>query len=75
MPEEVAVYCPLCGWETEYFPEEDRPNGLLFAYLAAASVYRDHFDDEHRPLPVKKIRSQIDTTEVVRLGPSDEGED
>jgi len=48
--DEVAVGCPLCGWESHRIVVGGAPNAAWRCYDRLATEYREHFDRTHRPL-------------------------
>ena len=53
--ERVKLRCPLCSWESGEVDVKDEINGVWHALQEAGKVWHPHFDNAHKPAPVRVL--------------------
>jgi hypothetical protein len=55
LPDRVKLRCPLCPWESEEVTVKNGPNGVWYACQEAGKKWHPHFDNTHKPAPVRVL--------------------
>ena len=51
----VALACPACDWRSLESVVLEQVNGAWFAYQAISDQWHRHWQDEHKPAPIRLV--------------------